>query len=307
MKVFRQVFEYNLEVHLCRMEKQYRRKPIYRNEMGFILFHLTPLLIFYTGATAFDWWLMAGLYFFRMFFITGGYHRYFSHNTYSTSRVFQFILAFFAQTSMQKGALWWASNHRIHHKHSDTPEDPHSANLYGFWYAHVGWILGPEFKETRYDLIRDFAKYKELQFLNRFHLLPVLFLAVCIYLTGNMVNGTGLTDWSAGLSTFAVAFCLGTVLLFHGTFTINSLMHLIGSRRYKTTDKSRNNFILALLTMGEGWHNNHHYFQSTAKQGFFWWEVDITYYILKMLSWCGIVWNLRGVPDKMLHSNLEQH
>ncbi len=285
------------------MEKQTRNKPVIKDEIGFILFHLTPFLLLFTGATKFDWWLLVALYFIRMFFITAGYHRYFSHRTFATSRVFQFLLAFFAQTSMQKGALWWAANHRVHHKHSDTPDDPHSANIYGFWYAHVGWIVGPDYKETKYELIKDFSKYKELVFLNKYHLLPAIILAIGVYFTGNMVNGTGFTDWTAGLSTLFAGFCFSTVILFHGTFTINSLMHLFGGRRYNTTDKSRNNFLFAVITMGEGWHNNHHYFQSSTRQGFFWWEFDPTYYIIKVFSWLGLVWNIREVPENLLHSN----
>lgn len=285
------------------MEKQKRNQPVIKDEIGFYLFHLTPFLIFFTGATSFDWWLLVALYFGRMFFITAGYHRYFSHRTFQTSRFFQFILAFFAQTSMQKGALWWAANHRVHHKFSDTPDDPHSANIYGFWYAHIGWIVGPDYKETKYELIKDFSKFKELVFLNKYHLLPPFILLIATYFIGNMVNGTGITDWGAGLSTAVTGFCFSTVILFHGTFTINSLMHLFGGRRYNTTDKSRNNFLFAVITMGEGWHNNHHYFQSSTRQGFYWWEFDPTYYILKMLSWVGIVWNIREVPENLLNSN----
>lgn len=284
------------------MEKEKRSRLNWRREFDYLLLHLSPLLILWTGATLFDWLLCIGLYFFRMFFITAGYHRYFSHKTFKTSRFFQFILAWFAQSSLQKGALWWASNHRVHHKHSDKPKDPHSSKLYGFWYAHMGWIMAPEFKMTQYALIRDFTKYKELIWLNRHHWLPGLALMVTVYFLGNMVNGNGLFDWTAGLSTVTCGFLLSTVLLYHGTFTINSLMHRIGRRRYKTDDDSKNSFWLALITMGEGWHNNHHFFQAAARQGFFWWEIDITYYVIKTLSWLGIVWDIRHVPKQVKYA-----
>lgn len=284
------------------IEKEKRQRLNWKKEFDYILLHLSPLLILWTGATWFDWILCISLYFFRMFFITAGYHRYFSHKTFKTSRFFQFILAWFAQSSLQKGALWWASNHRVHHKHSDKPKDPHSSKLYGFWYAHMGWIMAPEFKVTQYALIRDFTKYKELIWLNRHHWLPGLALMVTVYFIGNAVNGSGLFDWSAGLSTVACGFLLSTVLLYHGTFTINSLMHRIGRRRYKTDDDSKNSFWLALITLGEGWHNNHHYFQAAARQGFFWWEVDITYYVIKFLSWFGIVWDIRKVPKQVKYA-----
>lgn len=272
------------------------------HELDFIGMHFVPFLAFFTHVTAFDWILCAALYVVRMFFVTGGYHRYFSHRSYKTSRFFQFILAFGAQSSFQKGALWWAANHRVHHKHSDTPEDPHSAKIYGFWHAHIGWIMDKEHKETRYDLIKD-MKHKELFWLNKYHWVPPVILAVAVYFIGNKVNGAGWFDWSAGLSTLFIGFFLSTILLFHGTFTINSLMHTIGRPRYKTGDESRNSFILALVTLGEGWHNNHHYYQSAARQGFYWWEIDITYYIIRMLGWMGIVWEIRGVPEKVKESN----
>ncbi len=270
--------------------------------MDFMGMHLIPLLAFFTHVTAFDWILCAALYVVRMFFVTGGYHRYFSHRAFKTSRFFQFILAGGAQSSFQKGVLWWAANHRVHHKHSDTPDDPHSANLYGFWYAHIGWIMGPEYKPTRYELIKD-MKHKELYWLNKYHFVPPVVLALAVYLVGNKVNGTGFFDWGAGVSTLLIGFFLSTIILFHGTFTINSLMHKIGKQRYKTGDQSRNSLVLALVTLGEGWHNNHHYYQSAAQQGFYWWEIDITYYIIRTLGALGIVWDIRGVPVKVKESN----
>jgi stearoyl-CoA desaturase (Delta-9 desaturase) len=280
-----------------------RGKIHWLRELDFIGIHFVPLLAFFTHVTAFDWILCAALYVARMFFVTGGYHRYFSHRSYKTSRWFQFILAGGAQSSLQKGALWWAANHRVHHKHSDTEEDPHSAKLYGFWYSHIGWIMTEEHKETRYDLIKDWKDHKELHWLNRYHWVPAVILAVAVYFVGNKVNGAGWFDWSAGISTLLIGFFLSTVLLFHGTFTINSLMHKIGGKRYKTGDESRNSLVLALVTLGEGWHNNHHYYQSATRQGFYWWEIDITYYIIRTLGVFGIVWDIRGVPEKVKESN----
>jgi len=282
--------------------KQIRKQPDWLHELDFISIHLVPLLAFFTTVHAFDWIICVVLYVARMFFVTGGYHRYFSHRAFKTSRFFQFILAFGAQSSFQKGVLWWAANHRIHHKHSDTPEDPHSANLYGFWYAHIGWIMGPEYKPTRYDLIKD-MKHRELYWLNKYHFVPPVVLALAVYLIGNKVNGAGFFDWSAGLSTLFIGFFLSTILVYHGTFTINSLMHKIGNQRYKTGDQSRNSLVLALITLGEGWHNNHHYYQSAARQGFYWWEIDITYYIIRTLGFFGIVWDIRPVPAKVKESN----
>jgi stearoyl-CoA desaturase (delta-9 desaturase) len=223
----------------------------------------------------------------RMFFVTAGYHRYFSHRSFKTSRWFQFVIAWMAMSSSQKGVLWWAAHHRHHHRYSDQEEDLHSPTLFGFWWSHVGWILSDQYNETRFDYIGDYAKFPELRWLNKYYLLPVVVLGTAIFLIG----GWGLFAWG---------FCLSTVLLWHGTFTINSLSHIFGKRRFPTADTSKNNWLLALVTLGEGWHNNHHYYMASARQGFYWWEVDITYYGLRMLSWLGMVRELRKVPLQIL-------
>ncbi len=286
-----------------------RRKPILKQEIAFTIVHLIPLAAIWTGATLFDWAVCIALYFFRMFWITGGYHRYFAHKSYKTSRFFQFIIAFMAQTSAQKGALWWAAHHRHHHRHSDTPKDPHSMKLYGFWYSHVGWIIGPDYKETDFKTIGDFAKYPELVWLNKHYLVPPTLLAITVTALGAYVNGGSVLLFftSYGLSTLFIGFFLSTVLTYHGTFTINSIMHKFGKQRYESGDESKNSLWLALLTLGEGWHNNHHYYEVAARQGFFWWEIDITYYGLKMLSWLGLIWDLRGVPNHIKYSKNKAH
>jgi stearoyl-CoA desaturase (delta-9 desaturase) len=230
-------------------------------------------------------------YFFRMFGITAGYHRYFSHRTYKTGRVFQFLLALIGTSTVQKGVLWWAAHHRAHHKYSDQPGDIHSAKLRGFWWSHVGWILASRYQATDWKRIPDFAKYPELRWLNKFYLVPPVAFAVLCWVFGS---------WHGLLWGFFVS----TSLLWHGTFTINSFTHLWGRRRYVTTDESRNSLLFALITMGEGWHNNHHYYQASVNQGFFWWEIDVTYYALKALSWVGVVWDLRKPPKKVMESNL---
>ena len=235
--------------------------------------------------------LALGLYYVRMFGVTGGYHRYFSHRTYRTSRAFQFFLAVLAQTSVQKGALWWAAHHRDHHKYSDTPKDPHSYRDYGFWYSHVGWILSSETEETDYSRVSDLARYPELRWLNKWHVVPAVVLAVALFFVGG---------WHALLWGFFVS----TTLLWHGTFTINSLSHIWGKRRYSTTDDSKNNPVLAIVTMGEGWHNNHHYYPRSVRQGFRWWQIDMTYYVLRSLALVGIVWDLHVPSQKIIDGDL---
>lgn len=251
------------------------------------IIHLLPLGALYTGTRWQDWAVCFGLYFARMFFVTGFYHRYFSHRTFKTSRVFQFIAAFLTQTSSQRGVLWWASHHRHHHKFSDLPWDTHSPIQRGFWYSHIGWIYEKSNDATDFSRIRDLAKYPELVWLDKYWYLPPAVLGVLVWL-------------ALGWSGLFIGFALSTVLLWHGTFTINSLSHVFGKRRFDTGDTSRNNWLLALITLGEGWHNNHHHHMGSTRQGFYWWEVDITYYILKAMSWVGLIRDLRPVPEHIL-------
>jgi stearoyl-CoA desaturase (delta-9 desaturase) len=258
---------------------------------------LVPFLAVHAGCVAAIWsgvtWqaiaICAVLYLLRMFAITGGYHRYFSHRAYSTSRVFQFVLAFLAQSTAQKSVLWWAAKHRHHHLHSDTERDAHSPRHKGFVYSHVGWIFYRQHDATDLVKVSDFASYPELMRLHKLEVLPAIVLgALCVLIAG----------WSG----LVVGFLWSTVLLYHATFCINSLAHVRGSKRYVTADDSRNNWLLALFTMGEGWHNNHHACQSSARQGFRWWEIDLTYYFLVVLSWLGIVWNLKAPSEQLLRN-----
>ena len=247
----------------------------------FVLLHVGCFAVFFVP---FRWsWvgLMLAMYAVRMFGITAGYHRYFSHRSYKLGRGWQFLMAFLAETSGQKGVLWWAAHHRVHHRHADQDPDIHSPLKRGFWWAHVGWVLSNEY--DRYDpaLIQDFGKYPELRWLDKHYMVPPIVLAAVLL--------------SGGLGAFVWGFVVSTVLLFHGTFTINSVAHLWGSRRFDTADDSRNNFALAIITLGEGWHNNHHRFMYACRQGLRWWEVDVTYYAIKMLNWLGIARDLRDI------------
>jgi len=265
---------------------------VYPSAIPFVVVHLLCFTAIWSGVTWQSLTLCIVLYWVRFFAIGAGYHRYFSHRAYSTSRIFQFFLAFLAQTSAQKSVLWWAAKHRHHHLHSDTEQDVHSPRHKGFLYSHVGWIFNRRHAKTDLVKIDDFARYPELMWLHRLELAPAVALGIVCFL----IDG-----WSG----LVVGFFWSTVLVYHGTFCINSLAHVRGKRRYVTGDDSRNNWLLALLTMGEGWHNNHHAYQSSVRQGFRWWEIDATFYILKLLSWTGIVWDMK-TPPLAVRRNLQR-
>jgi stearoyl-CoA desaturase (delta-9 desaturase) len=239
--------------------------------------------------TGFSWsGLLLALVFYatRMVWVSIAYHRYFSHRTFKTSRAFQFVMAVIANTTAQKGVLWWAGHHRRHHKYSDQPGDTHSPVLEGLWFAHVGWVTenNPERDKIDESRVKDLAAFPELRLLEKINLIPPLLLALVILAVGG---------WHALLWGFFVS----TVLLWHGTFTVNSLNHMFGRRRYQTTDDSRNNWFLAIfVTAGEGWHNNHHHYQAAANQGFRWYEIDVAYYVLVVLRTLGLVWDVRTAP-----------
>ena len=264
--------------------------------LPFVLLHLGCLGVFLTG---WSWTAVAItvlLYFVRMFAITGFYHRYFSHKTFQTSRPAQFLFALLGATAVQRGPLWWSYQHRHHHRHSDEDEDVHSPTIRGFWWSHIGWITSARNFPTDYSQVRDLAKFPELVFLNRFDtVVPILF-ATGLFWLGHFLQvhypGLGVTSWQL----LVWGFFISTTLLFHATSCINSMAHLLGRRRYDTGDNSRNSFLLALITLGEGWHNNHHRYMNTVRQGFYWWEIDVSYYLLKVISWTGLIWNLKPVP-----------
>ena len=248
--------------------------------------HVLCFAFIFTGITTTALVLFAAMFFGRAFFVTAGYHRYFSHKSYKLNRFWQLVWAFMAEATAQKGVLWWASNHRHHHRYSDTDQDLHSPRK-GFWWSHVGWILADKYKATNHDGIKDFAKYPELRFLNRHDWIAPWTFGVVAFVIG-------------GWSGLVVGFFWSTVLLWHSTFLVNSAAHVFGKRRYETDDTSRNSLLIALLTGGEGWHNNHHHYQASVRQGFFWWEIDPTYYVLKAMSWVGIVKDMKSPPDRVL-------
>lgn len=266
----------------------------------FVAMHIACLGVIRVGVSPVALIVAAMLYAVRMFALTGFYHRYFSHRTFQTSRAVQFLFALIGASCVQRGPLWWAAHHRHHHRVTDTPDDPHSPRVHGFWWSHVGWFLTPRNFRTDVARVPDLAKYPELRWLDRFDIAIPVVLAVAMYGLGVLLQHAAPQLATSGGQMLIWGFFVSTIVLFHATVTINSLAHRFGKRRYDTKDDSRNNVWLALLTFGEGWHNNHHFFPGSSRQGFRWWEVDLTWYGLKLMSMLGLVHKLKPVPAWVL-------
>ena len=270
--------------------------------LPFLAMHLAVLGVFWTGWSVAALAVGAASFLIRMFAITGFYHRYFSHRAFRTSRPFQAFMALLGGCAAQRDPMWWASHHVQHHAHSDAPGDPHSPSLAGFFGSHAGWFMTSEGFLTRTRHVRHWQRFPELRFLNRFDWLPPLLYAAAMFGLGWLLQRIQPGLGTSGTQMLVWGFFVSTVCLYHATFTINSLAHGWGRRRYATGDDSRNNWLLAVLTLGEGWHNNHHHYPGAARQGFYWWEFDITYYSLLALERLGLIWDLRPVPARVLES-----
>lgn len=269
--------------------------------LPFLILHLGCLLVFWVGVTPVA--LLVGFLLIlpRMFGLTAGYHRYFSHRSFKTSRVFQFFLALLGAMAIQKDPMWWAAHHRNHHRYTDTPKDAHSPRMYGFFWSHMGWVMCKKNADLVPDEhVPDLAKFPELKFLNRHQKWPVLFYVLFVTVLGFVIQ-YAFPEWNTTAGQiFVWGFFVGTICLHHVTFLVNSAAHIWGSRAYETGEDSRNNWLVAWVTMGEGWHNNHHRYPGSERQGFFWWQLDVTHYLLILLSWLGIVWDLQKPPAEVL-------
>lgn len=267
----------------------------------FILLHISCLAVFFVGFSWFAVIVMIAFYLLRMFAITAFYHRYFSHKAFKTSRAVQFIFALIGVMSTQNGPLWWAAHHRYHHRHADQIEDLHSPRD-GFWYSHIGWFLNKKNYATQDNLVKDWVKYPELRWLDRHSVLISVLTAASFWIVGTLLEKLAPQLGTNGLQLLVWGFLISTVILTHMTLTINSFAHRFGFRTYPTEDDSRNNWFLAIITLGEGWHNNHHYCPASVRQGFVWWQIDLSFYILRLMAMVGLVWDLVPIPAKAFRS-----
>ncbi|WP_200893983.1 acyl-CoA desaturase [Xanthomonas sp. MUS 060] len=299
LRTLRQWFDSNAQVEL---DPARADRIDWLRAAPYIGLHLACLGVFWVGVSGCALGVALALYAVRMFALTGFYHRYFAHRAFKTSRALQFLFAALGATCVQRGPLWWAAHHRNHHRHTDTAADPHSPRQHGFWWSHSGWFLTPRGFRTDWEAIPDLRRFPELRFLDRFDLVLPVLLALALFALGQWLHRHVPQLGTDGSQLLVWGFFVSTVALFHATFTINSLAHRFGSRRFDTHDDSRNNLWLALLTLGEGWHNNHHHFPGAARQGFRWWEVDATWYGLKAMAWIGLIRELKPVPTGLLRA-----
>lgn len=268
--------------------------------LPFVLLHGGCLAVIWVGWSPVAVAVAGGLYLVRMFALTGLYHRYFSHRAFKTSRPMQLLFAILGNSAVQRGPLWWAAHHRKHHRHADEPQDVHSPVQHSFLWSHMGWVTSRANFATDVKQVPDLARFPELRFLDRFNVIVPLLLALGLYFTGDLLASTAPALGTSGWQLVVWGFFLSTTALFHVSVSINSIAHLIGRRRYETKDQSRNNWWLALLTLGEGWHNNHHHYPAAMRQGHRWWEIDVTAYVLRFLALLGLIWDLKPVPDRIL-------
>jgi stearoyl-CoA desaturase (delta-9 desaturase) len=294
---------FDSESGLAKISQDDEKRVDWLRIIPFIVLHGMCLAVIWVGWSWTAVMVALLLYLVRMFAITGFYHRYFSHKSFKTNRFWQFIFGAMGNASVQRGPLWWAAHHRHHHRFTDQEQDVHSPSRHGFWWSHIGWLTSRANFPTKYKYVAEWAKYPELRWLNRFDTVIPILLALALYIFGALLERFAPHLGTNGMQMLVWGFFISTTVLFHATVTINSFDHMYGSRRYNTPDTSRNNALLALITLGEGWHNNHHHFAVSARQGFFWWEIDMTYYFLVFMSWLGIVKDLRAVPEHVLNKN----
>ena len=272
------------------------RRVDWARVLPFLGMHVACLAVIWVGFSWAALGVTAALYLVRMFAITGFYHRYFSHRSFKTSRAGQFVFGLLGASAVQRGPIWWAAHHRHHHVYSDKPDDVHSPVQHGFFWSHMGWFMSHKHFAADLSRVKDLLKYPELRFLDRFDIAVPILLGAGVFLLGVLLNHLAPGLGTSGGQMLVWGFFISTVLVYHATYTINSLSHVFGRQRYDTGDASRNNVWLAVITLGEGWHNNHHHYPASVRQGFYWWEFDVTFYILKLMSFFGVIWDLKPVP-----------
>lgn len=266
------------------------------------------------GFSAIDFGLLAGMYVLTVLGITVGFHRLFTHRAFETNSVVEFIFAVLGSMAVQGRLFNWVALHRRHHQHSDEIDDPHSPHhagegvwgvVRGVWHAHLGWIFRPKPLDLpRY--VKDLGQKRSLRIANR-----MFFVWVAVGLLIPAAIGGLLTQsWAGAFWGFIWGGLVRVLLVHHVTWSINSVCHLWGRRPYQTGDESRNNSLFGVLALGEGWHNTHHAFPTSARHGLQWWQPDVSYWVIRALAALGLAWNiklptLKSQTAREAHSNDE--
>lgn len=263
------------------------------------LIHGLVGFVYFTGVSHTALWVCGLSFLWRTIFLSVSYHRYFSHRAFETGRAFQCFLAVAGSICMQKGALWWASTHRKHHQYTDTHRDPHSPVAHGFWYAHIGWALHKDSLQTDYSKVKDFARFPELVWLNEKSDWVHALYALGLVMTGEVLRYTRPELGTSGPQLLLWGYLISGLMHLHTIFLVNSLGHLKGARPYtevessEAEDNSRNIWWLALLTAGEGWHNNHHAYPTSSKLSLHWWQFDLGWLVIRAFEALGLVRRVR--------------
>jgi len=275
--------------------------------IALIIVHLVSLLGFYTGISWTAFVAFLGLYIIRGLGITMGYHRYFAHKSFKTNRFFQFILGLMGSMAVQGGILWWVSHHREHHRYTETEDDIHSPVAHGFWQSHIGWLTNKKAFNAPKIRANDFAKIPEIKFLQKQYVFIQVLQVLGLFSLGSYLQAAFPQLETSGAQLLVWGFFINTVALWHSTFAVNSICHVWGKEPYEANDTSKNNFIVALLAFGEGWHNNHHKFATSARHGLEWWQFDMTFITLRFLEAFGIVSHLKIPTQEQLAAKRQKN
>ncbi len=266
--------------------------------IGMTVFHLACFGVFFTGFSPIAAAVAFAMYVIRGMGVTTGFHRLLAHRSFKTNRVVQFLLALAGSLAVQGGPLWWVAHHREHHAEVDTEGDIHSPVTRGMWTAHMGWMMSDEAFNEKGTNSRDLHKFPEIRALQRHYVWIILAQIAMLYGLGAWLGAAYPDLGTSGAQMVVWGFFISTVFTWHVTFMVNSVCHRWGGRPYDTGDASTNNIFIGILGFGEGWHNNHHFYPNSARHGLRWWQLDVTWYLIKCMSWVGLASDLK-IPREL--------
>jgi stearoyl-CoA desaturase (Delta-9 desaturase) len=281
-----------------------RRVALATVVLPFLGFVVSVILLWQRAVSIVDLFLLLFFYSITTIGVGVGFHRLYAHRGFQASTPVRVILAILGSMAVEGPILFWVAVHRRHHTYSDRPGDPHSPHLHGegawnalrgFWHSHSGWMFRPELTGWAYyvpDLLRDRVLFQ----INRLYF---LWMSLTLLLPAAL-GGLLTLSWRGAILGFIWGGLVRIFLVHHTTWSTNSICHIYGSRPFHNRDLSANNFWMALLSFGEGWHNNHHAFPSSVRHGLKWWQIDISGYVIQALQTTGLAWNVKLPSSKMI-------